>query len=502
MTDPASGTAPTADSRRLRDPPEGTVARLVATRALLLLDDFRVPYEDGQSVDGVGPWYQLTASNAPAGLHWYAGSEGVAGPYTLAGIPLWGRVVADDIVSAYVARLEGDWRPEMPILRLDGERHASVWRTRDGGTLLPFDPDELVMNLRSERYTRLQRSGRKSLRSGARRGYYALRPLIPRGIQIALRRAFTRLQTRSGDVFPRWPAEPALHDLSSFVLACVADAAGQPVPYLRPWPNGHEWALVLTHDVETAVGRDAIGRIRAVEEALGYRSSWNLVPERYTVNDALVADLTGSGNEVGVHGLRHDGRDLASLRTLRRRLPQMRAWAERWRAVGFRSPATHRRWEWMPMLGFDYDSSYPDTDPYEPIPGGCCSWLPFFNQGQIELPITLPQDHTLFVILRQSARVWLEKADFLRRREGMALLIVHPDYMLDHERLEAYEQFLDAFRNDPTAWKALPREVSAWWRRRQATSIHVVGGSWRACGPAQDEARILFIAPRELEREA
>jgi hypothetical protein len=493
MADRAAGTARTADS---------AAVRLAATRRLRLLDDFRVPYADRQSVDETSQWDQLAASGAPAALHWYAGGDGVAGGYTLAGIPLWGRVVSDDVVRAYAARLEGAWRPELPIRRLDGQRHASVWRTQDGGTLLPFDPDELVLNLRSERYIGLQRSAAQSLRSAARRAYYALRPLIPRGIQIALRRAFTRMQTRGDQAFPRWPAEPALHDLCSFVLARVADAARQPVPYLHAWPNGHEWALVLTHDVETAVGRDAIGRLRAVEEALGYRSSWNLVPERYTVDDALVADLTGSGNEIGVHGLRHDGRDLSSLRTLQRRLPAMRRWAERWHAVGFRSPATHRRWQWMPMLGFDYDSSYPDTDPYEPMPGGCCSWLPFFNEGQIELPVTLPQDHTLFTILRQGAGLWSEKADFLRRRGGMALLIVHPDYMLDDESLHAYERFLDAFRGDTTAWKALPREVSDWWRRRQATSLQAVGGAWCPSGPAQAEVRIAFIAPREPEKGA
>ena len=106
--------------------------------------------------------------------------------------------------------------------------------------------------------------------------------------------------------------------------------------------------------------------------------------------------------EVGVHGLYHDGRDLESLETLRERLPEMRAYAEHWGSVGFRSPATHRCWEWMPTLGFDYDSSYPDTDPFEPQGGGCCSLLPFFNEGLVELPITLPQDHTLFVILQNS----------------------------------------------------------------------------------------------------
>src|SRR5206468_56780 len=152
-----------------------------------------------------------------------------------------------------------------------------------------------------------------------------------------------------------------------------------PLPYLAPWPQGRTWSLVLTHDVETAAGVDAVGALRDIEIESGYRSSWNFVPERYETPDRLVASLIGDGFEIGVHGLRHDGRDLESLETLTDRLPRMQAAAARWGAVGFRSPATQRRWEWMPELGFDYDSSYPDTDPYEPQPGGCCSWLPYFN---------------------------------------------------------------------------------------------------------------------------
>ena len=66
----------------------------------------------------------------------------------------------------------------------------------------------------------------------------------------------------------------------------------------------------------------------------------------------------------------------------------------------------------MPLLGFDYDSSSPDTDPFEPQSGGCCSWWPFFNGKLVELPITLVQDHTLFVILRRpDEQLWVEKAE-------------------------------------------------------------------------------------------
>ena len=199
------------------------------------------------------------------------------------------------------------------------------------------------------------------------------------------------------------------------LLELIDEVAGEPVPRLSPWPDGKSWACVLTHDVETAAGYGRIERVLDTEQRNGLRSAWFLVPERdYEVGDELLARLLELGCEVGVHGLRHDGRDLAP-GELRQRLPAMQTWAARWGATGFRSPATHRRWELMPRLGFDYDSSYSDVARYEPQAGGSCSWLPFFIGDLVELPITLPMDHTLFEILGHAdGGVWHEKTALLR----------------------------------------------------------------------------------------
>jgi hypothetical protein len=268
----------------------------------------------------------------------------------------------------------------------------------------------------------------------------------------------------------------------------LEEVAGEPTPWIAPWPEQYRWALVLTHDVEHKIGCDNVPLLRDVEEARGYKSAWNFVPRRYDTPEATVRDLRERGFEVGVHGLYHDGRDLESRELLLTRLPAMHEAARRWGATGFRSPATHRDWELMPLLGFDHDSSYLDTDPFEPQGGGSCTWWPFPIGDLIELPITLLMDHTLFVILRRDESVWEEKARFLRDRGGMALLITHPDYMLEQERLEVYDRFLAAFEDDETMWRALPGEVSAWWRRRGASSIVREGAGWRIEGPAREGA--------------
>lgn len=468
---------------------------LIADRALGVLDELRVPYavEPAPQDDAAG-WARLDTGRPAAPLHWYLG-PGETGPWSLGDLPLWAPLASAEEIARHVQGLPGDWRAEQPIADAEGRTRSWIWRSDAGGAVLPFNPDEMVRICRTEAYrSATEGAVGGPARSAARRAYYLARPLVPRRAQIAMRRRFARVQARTA--FPRWPLEPALHDLEELVLGLVADAADRPVPHLAPWPDGRRWALVLTHDVEHAAGRDAIERVRAVEAQLGLRSAWNLVPERYAVADRLVRELRAHDCEIGVHGLRHDGRDLESLATLRRRLPAMREWAERWGATGFRSPATHRVWEWMPLLGFDHDSSYPDTDPYEPIAGGCCTWRPFFNEDLVELPITLPQDHTLFVILRQDESAWHEKTARLRERGGMALLITHPDYLVEDPPLEMYRRFLEPHATDPTAWHALPSEVSAWWRRRAATAIEPDGEGWRASGPAAGEARILLREPR------
>jgi hypothetical protein len=152
----------------------------------------------------------------------------------------------------------------------------------------------------------------------------------------------------------------------------------------------------------------------------------------------------------------------------------------------------------MPLLGFDYDSSSPDTDPFEPQPGGCCSWLPFFNGDLVELPITVPQDHTIFVILGHAdERVWIDKIERIREAGGLALLITHPDYVAGTPVLRAYRSLLHRYRGDEDAWRALPRDVSAWWRRRAATTLVSGTAGWRSEGPAAAETSIMFADPSE-----
>ncbi len=482
-----------------------------ASCAFAFFDYFRVPYQvrphqQRNGHVGAANFVHVLSTVArsgqtPRSLHWVSAdvrpaarsAAGQLGGYRLGNFTFFGHVVPDVAVLAILKQPQRGWHPAESIYDCDGTRVAAVWRDTDGNVFLPFDPGEVMRLFWSERYLDIGRSAiAASCRTAAMHGYYLVRPAMPRSVQLRLRRLFARVQAAS--VFPAWPIEDSLHDFYDWLFAMIADLAGGPVPFLDLWPSGRSWALVLTHDVETAAGYHDMELLRAPERARGYRSSWNFVGGRYQVDDEKVHSLQGDGCEIGIHGLVHDGRDLTG-RRLDERLPAMWQCADQWDAVGFRSPATHRDWDLMHRLGFDYDSSYSDTDPYEPQSGGCCTYLPYFNRGMVELPITLPQDHTLFTILQHSeADLWLRKARHIRARGGMVLVLSHPDYAHDKRLADGYQKLLDTFAADDTAWPALPREVAAWWRRRAASSIRATDGGWSIEGPASDTGRVGFAA--------
>lgn len=481
-----------------------------ASGSILFLDYFVVPYQvdrDGPAprvamVSGsVDSWTWVCASEhpSPRAIVWPSVADDPSLAMTpptlcsLNGIPLYCPVVPDHLLRARLNDMPGRWEPVYPVYGA-GETHmASVWRDGDGNLVLPFNPDQAIVSFWSEAYLHASGGGVVAVgRRLAMAAYYRLRPVMPRAMQLRLRRAFSVVQARSR--FPSWPMETALHDLYDFLFERLAEVADSPVPYIAPWPHGFAWACVLTHDVETQVGYRHLPVIRKIEEQLGLHSCWNFVPARdYQVDDELVCDLWEQGHEVGVHGLHHDGRDLESRDVLEKRLPAMRLAAKRWGASGFRSPATHREWELMPLLGFDYDSSYFDTDPFEPQSGGSLSLLPFWIGDLVELPMTLTMDSTLFLILqREDESAWVEKARMIRERGGMALINTHPDYLISPHLTDVYSRFLGWVAADETAWHALPGEVSEWWRRRTASHLVRRGDEWRVEGAAEHDGRIRF----------
>jgi len=258
------------------------------------------------------------------------------------------------------------------------------------------------------------------------------------------------------------------------------------------WPDGKKFAFVLTHDVESAVGLRKCRELMQLDLEFGFRSSFNFVPEGdYPDPRELREELAQNGFEVGVHDLRHDGRLYQSEREFRGKAVSINRYLADWGAVGFRSAFMLHKLGWLHELKIGYDASTFDTDPFEPQPEGHHTIFPFWvaqlgsnhqslftnhsarsQTGYVELPYTLPQDSTLFLLLRESTpEIWMRKLDWVAEHGGMVLLDTHPDYMsfdgLSQTATEypvaLYREFLAYVRTKYAGeyWHAVPKEVAA-----------------------------------------
>lgn len=320
------------------------------------------------------------------------------------------------------------------------------------------------------------------LQHAALRGFYSVKPLLPRRLQLAARRLYARRQTRR--TFPAWPIEPLLVDHQNEELRRQLRASGRDrLPLVNFWPDGRRFAVVVTHDVEASAGVSHIDRLLEVERRHGIVSSWNFVAEDYPIPEGTFDRIRAAGGEVGLHGITHDGKLFGDRAAFDAALVKIHRYLEAWDAVGFRSPGTRRKAEWMPDLGCLYDSSFPDTDPFEPQSGGCCSIFPYFLGNLVELPITLVQDHTLWEILRtRSIDPWRHKSDWLISQHGLINVIIHPDYVSSRERVDLYDQLLGFLRDRidrERGWHALPRDVASWWKARSGLRVEGAGEAAR-----------------------
>ena len=327
--------------------------------------------------------------------------------------------------------------------------------------------------------------------------FYAMKPVIPRRVQVELRRRAARLQLARP--FPAWPYEDVLLRRRAEALRSALKAERTDrLPIVAPWPDGHRFAYVLTHDIEGVGGLRRIPDLLEVERRHGAVSSFFFCGAAYRVPDAELEAVRSAGCEVGVHGMEHDGRLFASRRSFERNLPRIAEQLAAWDAVGFRSPALHRRAPWMHELPALYDSSYPHADPFQPEPGGCCSVHPFRFGRVVELPVTLDQDFTLFELLGQrTGRLWTDKARWIIRHHGLVNVIVHPDY-LTPERLERYEELVAFLAAQPGGWHALPRDVAAWWRTRAGLELRRGSdGGVTIEGAGADRAAVAWARPTD-----
>ena len=295
--------------------------------------------------------------------------------------------------------------------------------------------------------------------------YYGLKPYLPWRLRMGLRRVLARWKRKAyQDVWP------------------IKESAGNRPAEWAGWPEGKRFALVLTHDVEGARGLAKCRQLMQLEKQMGFRSSFNFVPEAidYDVSWAFMEELRHEGFEVGVQDLKHDGKLFQSRENFRDGAVRINRYLRAWEARGFRSGFMFHNLDWVHDLDVDYSSCTFDTDPFEPQPDDVGTIFPFWvprrtahngRSGYVELPYTLPQDSTLFLLLQEEGpEIWMRKLHWIAERGGMVLLNTHPDYMAmngdssasGEYPIEFYKRFLDYIKSNYGGlyWQALPAQVA------------------------------------------
>jgi hypothetical protein len=368
---------------------------------------------------------------------------------------------------------------------------------------LPFDPAQIVGNLRTERYASNLRpkEGRIFDSPLIRKAYYLVRKLLP----VAVRKHFQKMYLSDWQKlrFPNWPVDFTVDNIHERLLFLSMKAGGvQRVPFIWFWPEGASNALIMTHDVETAAGRDFTPQLMDCDASYGIKASFQVVPEeRYEVPNQYLRQIASRGFEVNVHDLNHDGNLYQDHEIFLERAKKINEYARKFDAVGFRAGVMYRNLEWFDAYEFSYDMSMPNVAHLDPQRGGCCTVFPYFVGKILEIPLTTCQDYSLFQILNEySIDLWKKQLDLIRRRNGLMSFIAHPDYLMTPQARGVYESLLGYLRDmveRENIWVALPKEVDRWWRARNEMKLVKKGSDWVIEGPDCERARIAFAVLKD-----
>jgi hypothetical protein len=363
----------------------------------------------------------------------------------------------------------------------------------DAKVKLPFDPTEVIDNLRLERYPHPCLSGHESVLKNI---YYWLRPLTNQSVRKQIQRFHARNWQKV--TFPRWPLDTTVESICEALLLLSLEAKGvERVPFVWFWPRGARGCVLMTHDVETAAGRDFCRELLDIDDSLGVKASFQIVPEeRYAVPAEFLDTIRDRGCEIVVQDLNHDGKLFDDKQEFLRRIALIHRYAAEYGARGFRAAVLYRKPEWYDALQLSFDMSMPNVAHLDPQPGGCCTVMPYFIGDILELPLTTVQDYTLFHLLNErSIDLWKAQVRMILAKNGLASFIIHPDYVVNPDTRSVYESLLRYLQNlgrQTPLWFALPSEIDSWWRARSQMSVVNDGPSWRIVGEGSEHAVLAF----------
>jgi hypothetical protein len=235
-----------------------------------------------------------------------------------------------------------------------------------------------------------------------------------------------------------------------------------------------------------------------MEQPLGIRSSFEIVPERrYEVTETYLSSIRARGCEKCLHGLNHDYRLFAREDLLIELAKRINEYGVRFGAIGFRSPVMYRNVDWFKYFDFKYDMSLPNVAHLDPQRGGCCTVMPYSIGRIVELPSTTIQDYALFHNLgRRDTAIWDQQIQLIRKKHGLISFIIHPDYTRPRWAQALYARLLERLarlRDVENVWIPLPRDVYHWWTERANMRLVRTVPSWRIEGQGKERASIAWM---------
>lgn len=327
---------------------------------------------------------------------------------------------------------------------------------------------------------------------------------------------------------------PVLSELATAFRGAVIRAAGErPFRAVAPWPGGHRWAAVLSHDLDVVAGWPLFTALRVLElsrkgefgralrvvaaagiagldpvtagvnallhfeEELAVRSSWYVLCGDPTLSSWRRGDLTyrpesrrardilkrirGGGHELGLHGSFETTEHPELLDSQRARLTALDGRVPsgiRQHFLRMRPMETQRA---MARAGFRYDSTFGFADrngfrlglaDVVPLPGPVdFDLLPFCWMDRALSKYQGVEAPTAWV------EEGLELARACRRVDGVWCGIWHPNLVPAlgfPGGLEAYRALVDGLRAMDDPWIAPAVEAVAWRRaRRTVRVVHV-----------------------------
>jgi hypothetical protein len=298
--------------------------------------------------------------------------------------------------------------------------------------------------------------------------------------------------------FPSWPVDFTVDILHEEHLRLLLEANGvEKVPFIWFWPDAAPNCMILTHDVETAAGRDFAPQLMDMDANYGFKASFQVVPEdRYEVPDEYVRQIRDRGFEFNVHDLNHDGNLFKEHREFLRRAKKINEYSRKYNSSGFRAGAMYHNVDWYGAFEFSYDMSVSTVAHMEPQRGGCCTVMPYFIGNIVELPLTMTQDYSVLHMLKmKSIDLWKQQAELIGNRNGLMSLIAHPDYLIEKGNRSIYESLLAHMQmkaDRDKSWTPLPGEVDRWWRARSQMQLIRNGEKWEIQGPESHRARVAY----------